>query len=197
MRSRTQPPLIKPGKTVILVGNGPCLMHSEKGKHIDRFDEVFRFNQFRVKGFERHVGSKTTVYCTFGRGILPGDIEQRTEKVLLTFAQAKPAFEARWMYPVPRSYYRELTNEIEAASQMPKPRRLQPSSGYLVARWLLDTGQTDHVTLAGFDHFSREKDGRHHYWIPRRFGRPKEHDGEVERQSLAAYVQQGRIEYLT
>ncbi|MES2737226.1 MAG: glycosyltransferase family 29 protein [Verrucomicrobiota bacterium] len=192
-----QPLLIPASSRVILVGNGPSLMTQRLGHKIDAFDEVVRFNQFRCQEFERHSGTKTTIYCTFGRGMLPGDLNQRPSKVILTHEKAKCAYPAAWTYPVPAKFYNALRAEIKAASAKPNAADLLPSSGFLVARWLLDTGQAECITLTGFDHFTKNNDKRHHYWIPGNFGRPKEHDGDVEAELLTMYCQQGRIEYLT
>lgn len=198
MRSRfSTPALVASGKSVVLVGNGPGLLLSRQGAKIDTFDEVFRFNEFRVKGFEEHAGSRTTVYCTFGRGMLPGDATCRPEKVLLTFNKATPAYRPKWSYTIPQSFFTTLTAELTARSKRTTPGRLQPSSGFLVARWLLDSGQVEKVTLAGFDHFQKDRDRRHHYWINRKFGQPKEHDGDLEKEIMAEYEQAGEIEYIT
>jgi hypothetical protein len=133
-----KPPLIPTGARVILVGNGPSLMKKKLGHVIDEFDEVLRFNSYRCAGYEKHTGSKTTIYCTFGRGSLPGDAEQRPAKAILRHESSKCAYEVAWTYPIPRSYFNALNREIKAATKMPNPQKIIPSSGYLVARWLLD-----------------------------------------------------------
>jgi hypothetical protein len=42
-------------ETVLLVGNGPI---KNKAELIDSYDTVIRFNEFRINGFEEHVGTK-------------------------------------------------------------------------------------------------------------------------------------------
>lgn len=57
------------GPRVLVVGNGPSAMEGEaRGKDIDKFDEVVRFNNFMTKvgGLEERVGSKTTVHFSDG-----------------------------------------------------------------------------------------------------------------------------------
>ena len=44
---------------VLVLGNAPSLLNREMGKVIDGFDVVIRVNNFRIKGFEKHVGTKT------------------------------------------------------------------------------------------------------------------------------------------
>jgi len=52
-------------KSIVLVGNGPSLRGSKLGKKIDEFDEVIRFNNLNIIGFEEDVGKKTTIWITY------------------------------------------------------------------------------------------------------------------------------------
>jgi hypothetical protein len=63
-----------PGR-VALVGNGTPLRPF--GTLIDRYDTVIRFNNFRIAGYERLIGSKTDFRCTTGWH----DIEHRNTHV--------------------------------------------------------------------------------------------------------------------
>ena len=45
---------------VCIIGNDPSLLESSKGKLIDSFDTIVRFNRSPIKGYEEHVGTKTT-----------------------------------------------------------------------------------------------------------------------------------------
>ncbi|WP_170606515.1 glycosyltransferase family 29 protein [Ruegeria arenilitoris] len=49
------------GKTVAIVGNAPTLANTGLGKWIDSHDIVVRFNDCRVNGYERDVGSRTSI----------------------------------------------------------------------------------------------------------------------------------------
>ena len=50
-------------KRAIIVGNAGCLLNSENGHAIDDFDVVVRFNDFRISGYEKHVGTKVDIMC--------------------------------------------------------------------------------------------------------------------------------------
>ena len=49
------------GASCIAVGNSPSTMSEELGHKIDEFDFVIRFNQARIVGYEKFVGSKTSL----------------------------------------------------------------------------------------------------------------------------------------
>jgi hypothetical protein len=48
---------------VILVGSSPAVMDQELGAKIDEFDVVIRFNAYQLKDYEKHIGSKETVWA--------------------------------------------------------------------------------------------------------------------------------------
>lgn len=45
-----------------LVGNGTSVLDNEHGERIDAFENVARFNAYQIKGFEKHVGMRTTLW---------------------------------------------------------------------------------------------------------------------------------------
>jgi hypothetical protein len=49
--------------SIALVGNG--MIHRRKAD-IDKFDQVIRFNSFNTETYGKHIGEKTTVWCTYG-----------------------------------------------------------------------------------------------------------------------------------
>lgn len=49
------------GQTVAIIGNAPTLAKKRLGSWIDSHDIVVRFNDCRVNGFEKDVGSRTSI----------------------------------------------------------------------------------------------------------------------------------------
>ena len=47
---------------VIVMGNAPSVLLNEFGSTIDTFDKVIRMNDYKISGFEKHVGTKTDIY---------------------------------------------------------------------------------------------------------------------------------------
>jgi len=180
-------------KTCVLVGNGPSLMFDELGQKIDSFDEVIRFNECKIVGFEKYTGTKTTVWSTFGRGVLPKDENVRPNKVIFTHGDyGKPAYEPEKLWRIPLTYYNELRSKIQSETNKNDPSVLLPSSGILVIKWLLENVY-DNLHIIGFDSFSKEKSGKHHYWNEQKFTKPKEHDDEWESNFIKNLINENKI----
>ena len=65
---------------VLLVGNGCSAAEHKLGKFIDsEFDLVFRINRFKIKGFEKNVGSKVNGWFVCDNGVQW--LENETEEV--------------------------------------------------------------------------------------------------------------------
>ncbi len=47
---------------IIAIGNGSSVLNYKFGHLIDKFDEVARFNLFEIKGYEKYIGTKTTIW---------------------------------------------------------------------------------------------------------------------------------------
>jgi hypothetical protein len=183
-------------KSCILVGNGPSVMYEKLGYIIDSFDEVLRFNQCAIKGFEEYTGYKTTIWSTFGRGMLPIDEDLRPNKVIYTHGEmGQPAYAPEKLWRIPLSYYNELRSIIQKETKKEHPSVLLPSSGVLMIKWLLDNVY-DELTIIGFDNFSKDKSGKHHYWVDRSFKKPKEHDDEWESNYIENLILNGKIKRL-
>lgn len=56
-------------KNICIVGNSGNLLKEELGKKIDSCDVVVRIQKFKIQGFEKHVGTKTSIFASAWRGI--------------------------------------------------------------------------------------------------------------------------------
>jgi hypothetical protein len=191
---------IAPGGRVILVGNGPsALLGPERGEEIDEFEHVVRFNAYALTGFEDHVGSKTSLWSTFGRGMVPRDPASIPEAVIhIHGGGGLLPIPVPVGYGISREFFAVVRETVRTHSKISYEGRLKallPSSGLLVALWVLGICGADRVTLHGFDHFKKEQSKGHHYWINQAFGRPSEHDGDAEEMILARLVKDGRVRY--
>nr|XP_033772615.1 CMP-N-acetylneuraminate-beta-1,4-galactoside alpha-2,3-sialyltransferase isoform X1 [Geotrypetes seraphini]XP_033772616.1 CMP-N-acetylneuraminate-beta-1,4-galactoside alpha-2,3-sialyltransferase isoform X1 [Geotrypetes seraphini]XP_033772617.1 CMP-N-acetylneuraminate-beta-1,4-galactoside alpha-2,3-sialyltransferase isoform X1 [Geotrypetes seraphini] len=72
----------------IIVGNGGVLANKSLGSKIDDYEVVVRLNSAPVKGFEKDVGSKTTLRITYPEGAIQ-KLEQYEKKSLFVLAGFK------------------------------------------------------------------------------------------------------------
>ena len=197
----SEPPVftIAPNASVVLVGNGPSVIGRSLGHRIDQFDEIVRFNRYRIAGFEEDVGTRTTIWSTFGHGYLPGDDNQRPSRILFVYGdRGHPAYQPQEMQRIPLDYYKATKTRMLALSNKHEGQKQQGmSSGFMAAIYFLDFLRIPKIALVGFDHFRKDKSGQHHYYNPKTYGRPPELDGDAEAAVLADYAAAGRVEYLT
>ncbi len=183
--------------TCCIVGNGPSALLVD-GTVIDAHDEVVRFNDFHVRGFERHVGSKTTLWVTFGRGVLPGDAGVFPDRILFTQGGSwNPPYAPAQVYRIPHHVYQSARAHVQFVSGRSGKARIIPSSGLLVAWYLIEVLGLNCISVAGFDHFSKVASSHHHYWIKKPYIKPPEHDGDAEASIFADWVGKGRARYLS
>ena len=185
---------------VCLVGNGPSVLTAENGSVIDSFDEIVRFNRYCIAGFEKHTGSRTTLWSTFGHGYVPGDEQERPARMIFVHGErGDPAYAPDEIYRIPRWFSKQAASRVKSASQR-DPAALEKvsggTSGLIVALYLLDVVGVDQITLAGFDHFKKDLSNQHHYYNPKAYGRPPEMEGDAEAAILAGYAAAGRVVYL-
>lgn len=189
---------VEPKERVILVGNGPSVTkRGERGNWINGFDQVIRFNAYAIEGFEPFVGTKTDLWSTFGRGTVPRDGSQRPERIIFTHGE-KPTgllWDPVESFGIPRPFTDALRKRVQDMSSREgeAKERLLATSGLTVILWLLESVGLRKATIIGFDHFDKTETGQHHYWQQQSYGKPKEHDGEVEREILKPYIEAGRI----
>jgi len=184
---------LKRSDKCILVGNGPSVMYNKLGYKIDQFDEVLRFNECKIKGFEEYTGTKTTIWSTFGRGVLPKDEDVRPNKIIFTHGEyGKPAYDSEKIWRIPLTYYNDFRSKIQSESKKPNTSVLLPSSGVLIIKWLLDNSY-DNLHIIGFDSFNKNISGKHHYWNEQKFTKPKEHDDEWETNFIQNLINDKKI----
>ncbi|XP_008336676.1 ST3 beta-galactoside alpha-2,3-sialyltransferase 3a [Cynoglossus semilaevis] len=82
-------------KTCIIIGNGGILTNKSLGQRIDQFDVVVRLNEAPVKGFEKDVGSKTTMRITYPEGAIQKT--ERYEAQSLFVLSAFKALDLKWL----------------------------------------------------------------------------------------------------
>jgi hypothetical protein len=197
-----KPRPVETGETVAVVGNAPNILATKQGAEIDAHNQVIRFNRYVTCGFEDYTGSKTTLWSTFGRGELPNQVDDRVdscpmpERAIYIHGETwkTPPDFIKTVYGIPRQFFNEMTARVRAFPGV-KSQTVICTSGLLVVHWLLEKLDVPCVDLYGFNHFNRAQDKRHHYFNPRKFGQPSEHDGNVEAAMFRQLADTGRVRY--
>jgi predicted O-methyltransferase YrrM len=191
-------PMIAPNAKVVLVGNGPSLLGAELGEQIDGFDEVIRFNECQVTGFQRAAGTRTTLWVCNGRGMWPADRRVRPDKAFLINHRRIPGYRPERLFRLDPQFYAAVRKRVREVSSWTgeKLENLIPSSGLLMMAHLLEQVQLPCVWLAGFDCFDKQKSGLHHYWDERIYTPPGEHDGQAERVLIGQWQAKGKLKNL-
>lgn len=189
---------LAPEARVVLVGNGPSVLASQMGSVIDAFDVVIRFNNFKLPGFEAHVGSKVTYWSTFFRRI---DDPLSHDRVICIHEEDQPPASVVESYHLASVFYARWRRQVQERSYLLSGGRKDvsatlASSGLLVTLYLLDVVGVERVHLCGFDHFAKTRSSLHHYWLDKAFKQPAEHDGAAEAAIFADLAAAGRVAYL-
>ncbi|XP_016123577.1 ST3 beta-galactoside alpha-2,3-sialyltransferase 3a isoform X1 [Sinocyclocheilus grahami] len=82
-------------KKCIIIGNGGILFNKSLGSQIDQYDVVVRLNEAPVAGFEKDVGSKTTMRITYPEGAIQKP--ERYEKSSLFVLSAFKPMDFKWL----------------------------------------------------------------------------------------------------
>ncbi len=186
--------------TCIIIGNGPSVLNYDLGDQINKFNQVIRFNEYKISGFEKHVGTKTTIWSTFGRGILPKDKNQRPSKILFLGPRVSSIYTEinGWMTPpniwqIPKSFITSLKDRVRRDTQNTS---YSVTSGLTVICWMLESIY-DNIHIHGFDHFQKDKSKLHHYWHQTSHGKPKQYNSEWEKNIVNNFVSNKKIYFIT
>ena len=182
----------KKNKTWVLVGNGPSVSGGGLGAQIDSYDEVVRMNTFSLKGFEADAGTRTTLWCSSSDKQQPDWSLGQPARCLLLSGR----IDEMDCILVPKDYFWAKKTRVRKQGCLRDKPLLVPSTGFVAICWLLETGMAQHLDLIGVDHFSKINSRRHHYWNPKNYNQPPQHDGAAEEKLLHRFVAAGKLRYV-
>ncbi|KAM9483144.1 ST3 beta-galactoside alpha-2,3-sialyltransferase 3a isoform 5-T6 [Clarias gariepinus] len=82
-------------KRCIVIGNGGILFNKSLGSKIDQYDVIIRLNGAPVAGYEKDVGSRTTMRITYPEGAIQ-DLKQYEKNSLFVLSAFKP-HDLKWL----------------------------------------------------------------------------------------------------
>ena len=185
---------------VLLIGNGSSVLDHELGKHIDsEFDLVFRINRFKIKGFEKNVGTRTDGWVIadtgeqwlfydgiqkFGDDVEGISLQHNIDHIFINIPQFK----------LDRSYAKEVNNFVHGYNLYHKVKRLSiinpviednilsevktkfpknswPTTGLSSIRFLLEI--YNNLYIYGFDGMSKKY--KYYHYFDKEDNRTTEH----------------------
>lgn len=174
-------------KSIIIVGNGSSLINSNIGEKIDSFDSVVRFNSYKIKGYEKDVGTKTNILFTCNRSHISD--AKMYDRIIVHSWQWDENKDAIFQDFNKIRKCEKTTREF-VRSRMDK--KYCPSTGLIAIHMILeDSRYKKPVFIVGFDWWETEK---HHYGDNERRGTI--HKPELELKIISDLQSKGLIEFL-
>ena len=185
--------------SIIIVGNGPSVLDKENGHLIDEFGVVVRFNEYVIKGFEKHVGTKTTYWfntVNFQNKSIQFRMHNNYKKIVLHIwewnIERDPLFKSF------KEFYKDVPIELikTSADTLREIQLYMDDKSYFaystgaIAIWML-LKEFPEVYITGFDWWESEK---HHY--SDRVPRGKLHNPQKEYQLITKLIEEGKVKFL-
>ena len=203
--------------SIIVIGNGSSVLDKEYGKIIDDFEEVVRFNNFIIDGYEKYIGTKTTIWARSNSGRIKEKNMEWFKQVFICnppkqFSSYKNYISARKLFysipnaiMLPEEEKNELQKELKLYGHYKCLNRRTnmkygdkagwASAGVMVLNYLVRRYSI--VYIYGFDYFTKiDGNPRHYYNDMEAMPTSKMHKGERERQWIEDNANQGLIKFL-
>ncbi|KMQ51672.1 hypothetical protein CHISP_1429 [Chitinispirillum alkaliphilum] len=193
-------------ETICIVANGSSILKTPKGPRIDEFGVVGRINNYRVRGFENFVGSKTNVWFNGANQNLKSPEQQAESTVVLIPSsilnrkgEAIDNRICRRLKVKSKDYY-TLVSKEEILSFEQKVGSQRLTTGTKSILWAI--GRFREVYIHGFDFFI---DSKTHYndppltkWLITKglIKKAEKHDMRREKEYITTLLDQGIIRKL-
>lgn len=176
---------------LIIVGNGSSVLDKENGSLINSFDNVVRFNSYKIKNFEKYVGTKTDIWITVNAAHI-NEIQsykrviehswqwsEDKDKIFQKFKQLRSD-----VIKIPRSLVRDKD---------PLKSIKNPSTGLISIQFFIDERIYETpIYITGFDWWENRK--KHHYGDSEKMG--KIHSPQQEKKIIDEFVSKNLVRFL-
>jgi hypothetical protein len=181
--------------SVILIGNGTSVLDSSNGPKVDLFQTIGRFNRYEIKGYEKHVGTKTSIwFCGMPMKAQDWRMQRKYDQIILHSWQSnegkcditrgfREALPTATMEKVDHAVLSEMSEYIHT--------NYRYWSTGAIAIWIM-TRKFPLVHLTGFDWWERKDQ---HYFLPSAF-RGSLHKPEEEKLFIEKLQSEGKVQFL-
>jgi hypothetical protein len=192
-------------RDIIVIGNGSSVLKHNVGDVIDSFTDVVRFNDYQTVGYEKQIGSRTTVWARSNSV----RTKERNWSLYTNVIVASPEWNFGTVQKIikgksnaiviPKEQSLALQTELKLPGRKVKKgvkaQRGWPSTGILVIDFLLKTHEV--IYIHGFDFFQKENGyPRHYYNKIEKMTVTHVHDSNKEKEWVNQKVRDGRIKFL-
>ncbi|MFA5599034.1 MAG: glycosyltransferase family 29 protein [Phenylobacterium sp.] len=184
---------------IIAIGNGPSVIGKGQGGIIDNFDVVLRINNFVIDGFEKDIGTKTSIWARSDSPKVQKLDFSLFDQVLFCLPPNNYKNEIRMTRVksllTPNCQIISKVFVFALQKEMALPKKKWPSTGAIAIKWLLSKYKK--ISIIGFDCFAASKNPpRHYYDSPNSSMKIIGHHTVLEKAFINKYVRSKRIEVL-
>ena len=156
-------------KSVAVVGSSGNLLDYLHGEDIDKHDVIIRFNQARVEGYEKHVGSRTDIRImnthTFGGSTgsdrFPKNDPNFSKKLKDQFILVNKSLDQKFcIQRAPNCKVGFIDDKFWVYCQELMNNKKEPSVGFLGV--LIAAQSSPNINVYGFD--QQHSTDKKHYW---------------------------------
>ncbi len=188
--------------TILIIANGPSALKYEYGNEIDIFENIARINNYKTNGFEKYIGSKTTIWFNGANKKLKPRPNFRNEIIVFVPYQILKVKEEQVIERTPKRLKMNSEQYTLISKQKMKHYEIisgikRPTTGFNSILWALDNYKK--VIIHGFDFFL---DGKEHYYdsfLTKKIsnlkivGKAKKHDNIGEKKFIQALIKQNKV----
>lgn len=176
---------MKGNTSVILVGNGPSVLDFKMGAVVDSHDIVVRFNRFKIKGYEDHVGTRTDFWFTVTQNSKRAVRGHKFKRTYWWKYRGGGLARFRNSFPSAINIDQSVLAEIQKTAMVFDYHRW--STGAIAAQVLLK--EFPRLSLIGFDWWTGN--ARHHYGD--NHGKGDSHQPQHELQFFRSLASTGQV----
>ena len=176
---------------LIIVGNGSSVLDKENGSLIDSFDNVVRFNSYKIKNFEKYVGTKTDIWITVNAAHI-NEIQSYKRVIEHSWQWSEDKDKIFQKIKKLRSDCLKIPKEL-VRNKEPLKFIKSPSTGLIAIQFFLEENNYQMpIYITGFDWWENRK--IHHYGDREKVGTI--HEPKKEKKIIDDLVSKNLVKFL-
>ena len=185
------------------MGNGPSVVGSNLAGRIDQFDDVVRFNNFQLKGYESDVGTKCTILARRSCNDVDMHGVDRFHTIYNFVTYCSISTSMRAVSRDVAEFYGDKCSNIDMYQckkygeilQLDQPHKERATIGALTICMLMEEYAETYpvIHICGFDFLKTDKKGIVQHYFPKKPIDAKYHNGKKEERYVTQLIQEKRV----